>query len=247
MVRRKFAYHVYGSSVTQIPKQRRNDGPRLVYRFHRTDERHNQLRSSLRLMSFRVRTQLTHTHMQHTEVRAIVLKFNSRFLEQSMTASAKFPEWDEYTEGFLANVLPRLTQVDTAFHNGDADPRYAIWSHKDPVTLFGALLTKNGWGELGPAFKFLASRFSHCQSFRIEVIAAGASGDLGYIVGIEHTNASVSGAPPEAYELRVTIVFRREAGEWKVVHRHADPTPQSESARAQLTRFDQETPGRRRI
>jgi ketosteroid isomerase-like protein len=31
------------------------------------------------------------------------------------------------------------------------------------------------------------------------------------------------GAQPSAYALRVTTVFRREAGEWKVVHRHGDP------------------------
>jgi len=28
---------------------------------------------------------------------------------------------------------------------------------------------------------------------------------------------------PSAYVLRVTTVFHREHGEWKVVHRHADP------------------------
>ncbi len=35
--------------------------------------------------------------------------------------------------------------------------------------------------------------------------------------------ASVNGSPPLPYTLRATTVFRREAGEWKVVHRHADP------------------------
>ena len=148
------------------------------------------------------------------------------------------------TEDFLESVLPRLKEESIALHNGDAGPRMALWSHNDPVTLFGAAVTRSGWGEIDPAFEWLASRFSNCKSFEYEVIAAGASGDLGYLVGIEHTTASVGGAAPEPYALRVTTVFRRENGEWKVVHRHGDPTPDSVSARDQLARLGGEQPGR---
>jgi ketosteroid isomerase-like protein len=143
-------------------------------------------------------------------------------------------------DDFLASVLPRLTDADTAFHNGDAEPRSEIWSHNDPVTLFGALLTKSGWDELGPAFDWLASRLSDCRSFEYEVIAAGASGDLGYIVGVEHITASVGAAPSQAFALRVTTLFRREDGVWKEVHRHADPAPESTSAVDQIARFGEE-------
>lgn len=138
---------------------------------------------------------------------------------------------------FLRATLPRLLEADTAFHNGDSRARSAVWSHNDPVTLFGAVLTKSGWTEIAPAFEWLASRFSNCESFDYEVIAADASGDLGYIVGIEHTTASVAGAIPEAYSLRVTTIFRRENGEWKVVHRHGDPIPDSPSTQEQLERL----------
>jgi ketosteroid isomerase-like protein len=41
-------------------------------------------------------------------------------------------------------------------------------------------------------------------------------------VAFEHTTASVNGARPEPYTLRVTTVFRREGGEWRIVHRHGD-------------------------
>ncbi|HEX8771242.1 MAG TPA: nuclear transport factor 2 family protein, partial [Acidimicrobiales bacterium] len=63
----------------------------------------------------------------------------------------------------------------------------------------------------------------------------GASGDLAYIAGIEHTTASILGAPPVSYKLRSTTVFRREAGRWKAVHRHADPLSDSESTVALIT------------
>jgi ketosteroid isomerase-like protein len=34
--------------------------------------------------------------------------------------------------------------------------------------------------------------------------------------------AAHSGAPPGPYPLRVTTVFRREDGEWRIVQRHGD-------------------------
>ncbi len=138
---------------------------------------------------------------------------------------------------FLESVLPPLTNADTALHDGDPEPRKAMWAHNDPVTLFGAVLTATGWAEIGPTFEKLASSFSNCESFEYEVVAADAKSDLAYIVGIERTTASTGGAPPQAYALRVTSIFRREHGEWKVVHRHADPMPDSESARTQLARL----------
>jgi len=135
---------------------------------------------------------------------------------------------------FLASVLPRLKTADTALHNGDPKPRGDTWAHSDPVTLFGAVWTATGWAEIRPVFEKLASGFSGCKSFEYDVIAADASGDLAYIVGIERTTASIGGAPPQAYQLRVTTIFRRENGEWKIVHRHGDPMPDSESARTRL-------------
>jgi ketosteroid isomerase-like protein len=123
---------------------------------------------------------------------------------------------------FLSATMPRYQRAEQALHDGDAGPRIAIWSRKDPVTLFGAALSGSGWAEIGPIFERLGSSFSTCTSYENEVIAAGASGDLAYIVAFEHTTASLNGKPPQPYVLRATTLFRREDGEWKVVHRHAD-------------------------
>jgi ketosteroid isomerase-like protein len=136
-------------------------------------------------------------------------------------------------DAFLAATMPRLNQAEIALHNGDAAPRIAMWSRTDPVTVFGAALSAGGWAEIGPLFERLGSSFSNCTSYRNEVVAAGASGDLAYIVALEHTTASIKGAPPQPYLLRVTTVFRREDDEWKVVHRHADPASETAGALAQ--------------
>ncbi len=124
---------------------------------------------------------------------------------------------------FLADVLPRLHHTETSLHNGDPGPRYEMWSHNDPVTLFGAAMAGSGWNEVSAVFDHIAARFAGCESCEWEVVAAGVSTDLAYIVAIERTTCSVGGSPPSAYSLRSTTVFRREDGEWKVVHRHADP------------------------
>jgi ketosteroid isomerase-like protein len=112
---------------------------------------------------------------------------------------------------FRASVLPPLAAADTVLHNGDAGPRIALWSRNDPVTLFGALQIKTGWAEIAPVFEWVASRFSNCESFEYEVIAAGASADLAYIVGVEHTQRHRWATAHRS--LRVTTVFRREDGE----------------------------------
>lgn len=126
-------------------------------------------------------------------------------------------------DAFLESTMPRLKAAETALHNGDASLRRAMWSRNDPLTLFGAAFNGSGWAELAPTFDFLASRFSNCTSWQLEVVGGGASEDLAYIVGVEHTTASVAGAPPTPYSLRVTTIFRREDGDWRIVHRHGDP------------------------
>lgn len=125
------------------------------------------------------------------------------------------------TEEFLAATMPRYNEAETTLHNGDAAPRMAMWSRAEPVTLFGAAVSALGWADIAEKFEWLGRSMSACSSYENQVLAAGASGDLAYIVAVEHTSASINGEPQE-YELRVTTVFRREDAEWKVVHRHGD-------------------------
>ena len=125
------------------------------------------------------------------------------------------------TEQFVGEVLPRLLDADRALHNGDAAPRLAMWSQREPITLFGAWFSDVGWHDVSRTFGVLASRLSDCESFDIELVAAAAHGDLAYSIAYEHTTASVEGTP-RTYTLRVTQIYRREDGVWKVVHRHGD-------------------------
>jgi ketosteroid isomerase-like protein len=100
-----------------------------------------------------------------------------------------------------------------------------MWSTQDPVTVFGAMRSDIGPEEVRRVFRWLATRFSNCTDYRFELVAAGAGGDLAYTVGYEHISFSMDGVPVEPWTLRVTHLYRREDGEWKIVHRHADYVP----------------------
>jgi ketosteroid isomerase-like protein len=134
---------------------------------------------------------------------------------------------ESQTQAFLDEMLPRQVAAERAIHNGDVEPRLALWSHHDPVTLFGAALSGYGWPQLSADFATVASWFSDSQRYEVEVVAAGASGDLAYMVGYEHNTVKVNGQLRD-YTLRVTHVYRREDGQWRIVHRHADAPPGGE-------------------
>ncbi|NEN05065.1 nuclear transport factor 2 family protein [Diaminobutyricibacter tongyongensis] len=131
------------------------------------------------------------------------------------------------TEAFLAEILPRQRAAERSIHDGDPEPRLALWSHTDPVTLYGANLTGSGWNELEPMFREVASWFSDSAEYEFEVIAAAASGDVAYTVGYERNRVTVNGEE-RTYTLRATHAYRREAGEWRIVHRHADYPPEGQ-------------------
>lgn len=124
-------------------------------------------------------------------------------------------------EEFLAGTMPQFIEAETALHNGNVEPWLAMWSQHDPVTVFGAWVSKAGWDDVNLLFHALAERFSDCEAGNIDLVAAGASGDLAYTVTYERTSASVNGVA-KAYTLRVTQIYRREEGEWKLAHRHGN-------------------------
>src|SRR5690242_16393259 len=133
-------------------------------------------------------------------------------------------------EEFCTVTMKKFAEAERAMHHGDAGPRIALWSHQDPVTLLGAATpSQSGWAVLEPVFHWVASSFSAVDDYRMELLACQAIGDMGYTVAFEHVKATMRGEPVE-YTLRATHVWRREDGEWKIVHRHGDSPPADQYA-----------------
>lgn len=120
-----------------------------------------------------------------------------------------------------------LAQVDAAqieLQNGKPAAFKAVWSHADDVTLSGGFggMIERGWEAINSRIDWAASQFSK-SSNTIERLVVNESGDLGYVVQVEHVRFQVPGQEKEVRRhYRVTMVFRREPEGWRIVHRQAD-------------------------
>jgi len=122
---------------------------------------------------------------------------------------------------FIAWVEGPLRDAEIALHNGDPAPRRALWSTREPVSVLGAWRNAIGQSEIDQLFAYLGESFSNCTAFRYEFLSSAVVGEMAYTVCLEHTSVSIDGNP-SSYTLRVTQVYRREDGNWRVAHRHGD-------------------------
>jgi len=83
----------------------------------------------------------------------------------------------------------------------------------------------HGGDEVSKTIDHAASTIRDGEISGFEPISKLVTPELAYVVWIERVEAKM-GANDEVtpFALRVTMIFRpEEDGEWKVVHRHADP------------------------
>jgi ketosteroid isomerase-like protein len=127
---------------------------------------------------------------------------------------------------FAAEMKQRQHEAEQALVAGNAEPRRRMWSHRDPVTLFAALgPSKSGWQELEPMLRSVASRVSGGHDVTYELVACDAADEIGWTIGFSRFTVSIDGGPATRYTLRLTHLYRKENGEWKVVHEHSDFQP----------------------
>lgn len=132
----------------------------------------------------------------------------------------------EAADASLRAFLPRFEEATSRFINGDPALWKRIASRRDDATIVGAWgAYERGWNEVGPRYDWAAARFEESGArVEVEYLSSGVSGDLAYTVAIERSEAHLAGRDePAPMALRVTHVFGKEDGDWKLVHRHADP------------------------
>ena len=136
----------------------------------------------------------------------------------------------------LASLLEAIAAAFARLINGDPKPYLALWSHADDVTVMGGFgAFEVGWPGVRQNTKFAAARFRSGRSRGIDQLAWGESGDLAYTVWIERAEVTVEGRQaPAPIAIRVTHLYRREDGAWKIIHRHGDPITEIREAAAVL-------------
>jgi ketosteroid isomerase-like protein len=109
--------------------------------------------------------------------------------------------------------------------NGNPEVYKALYSRRDDTTLanpFGP--PARGWSEVSATLDRAAQNYRDGEVVGFENVATVMGHDLAYIVEIESYRARVGGAEKiTPVAVRVTTIFRKEDGAWKVTHRHADP------------------------
>jgi len=117
-----------------------------------------------------------------------------------------------------------MKEAASAFIRGDMRTYAALMRHADDYTLMppSGGEPRRGFDESDEALDAL-SRYFHGGEAELEVFQTYASGDLAVLVAIERQHGTIGAFPEQDLSLRVTLVFRREGSEWRLVHRHADP------------------------
>lgn len=121
-------------------------------------------------------------------------------------------------------VLDEVEAAQVQLVNGRPGAFKALWSHSDDVTLSGGLggVIAKGWTQVSERLDWVATQYVDGQRTHQEV-ARHLGQDFAYVVLRETIRfKSPVDRRPMVQELRVTQVFRREGGRWRIVHRHAD-------------------------
>jgi ketosteroid isomerase-like protein len=114
---------------------------------------------------------------------------------------------------------------------GNPDVFFELYSPGDDATLanpYGP--PARGFSQIEAAGRRAAGNYRAGRAVEFENFAKFQTGDLGYTLEIERFETKVAGSDEiSPVALRVTSVFRREDGAWRLLHRHADPitTPRS--------------------
>jgi ketosteroid isomerase-like protein len=127
-------------------------------------------------------------------------------------------------------VIERNHRAIDEFAKGDSKPLEELYSRRDDVSLgnpFGPFV--RGFEAVAKTMERAATLYRDGRAVGFDSIAKVVAADMAFMAEVERIAANIGGHPDAPVSLRCTSVFRREDGEWRLVHRHADPitTPQA--------------------
>jgi NAD(P)H-dependent FMN reductase/ketosteroid isomerase-like protein len=158
--------------------------------------------------------------LKNEETRSFLKKFMTAFEGWIARISASQGQSNTFDD-----FMKRRARAASAYVSGDPAPLDAIAAQSGQVSFF----PPNGGFEQG-AQPVLARYDKDVKAFggggetSLEVIQSGSSGDVAFWTGFQSAKVKIQGrSDPMEMKLRITELFRRIDGDWKLVHRHADP------------------------
>jgi ketosteroid isomerase-like protein len=145
-------------------------------------------------------------------------------LAMPLSASAAQEPTSASPEQELVDLVRKTEAQASAFMRGDTDK----WSGLVRIAGDFTLMQPFG-GEASRGFDMSPERLARLASYfrngdaKLELVQTYASDDLVVLAMIERQHGEVGGLPNQDWSLRVTQVYRRQGGQWWLVHRHADP------------------------
>jgi ketosteroid isomerase-like protein len=131
------------------------------------------------------------------------------------------PEQESSSMRELRRFVDRCHAAITEQSQGHPQPFLELWSHADDATTMAAI----GGYQVGfDAVRELltaASKTQHFDGWRAENVATVVDGNLAFTVELEHY-ADTDDREDKGMTLRATQIYRREDGQWRVIHRHGD-------------------------
>jgi hypothetical protein len=120
--------------------------------------------------------------------------------------------------------LKGMELAQEEFARGRPGAFKALWAHSDDVTLAGGHggVIEVGWDKVAARLDWASSTYQDGDR-SYETIGGCVSEEFAYVVRKEIIEAKIGDQVERSrQELRVTMIFRRGADGWRIVHRHAD-------------------------
>ncbi len=135
--------------------------------------------------------------------------------------------------GDVDELIEQFNLAQGEFVKGNPEPMNNLFSHREDVSLNNPFTPPaHGWEQVAQTMERAASNLREGEITSFETIEKYVTDELAYIVRVERARAKVGGSEDiTPITLRVTMIFRpEEDGEWKIVHRHADPITAAQPA-----------------
>ena len=128
------------------------------------------------------------------------------------------------TEDEVRNASNQFYSALNKMVNGSSQSLSDIWSHSPAVTTMHPIGGREvGWKDVWATWDQTAKVASDGQ-VKLEDQIIRVVGDMAYEIGIEKAEIMMAGQKVTD-QVRVTNIYQKEGGTWKIVHHHSDLSP----------------------